>query len=449
MAEAGLEVLSRTRIEKTTPTVTLQNLANIYGTPLYVIDEKILRSKVHELREAYSGFPGQVSVAYSMKANFNPSILKILISEGTLFDVATLGELHFFLRSGGSPRNVIYTSVTEEYKDHRKILDAGVRLIAVSSYQGYLNLEGAAADCGVKPKVMVRVNPEVSVKAEVRASYRHGKFGVPFNTPSLDSASVIVRKILNSQNLEFEGFHFHLGSQITIPTCFTNALEKLENFVLKVRKDFPNFSPNIIDIGGGTPVSYGASVPSPREIAAVAQERLNGMVDRLGCPRRIIVESGRFLTAEAGTLISRVVNTKMYADRKFIFVDIGFHLLLDAALLRQDYPVEVAPAFEGEEKFKSIVAGMLCDTYDIFPVSPGSTLNGAQEGNLMIFRNVGAYSTVFNMPFHCQTKPPIVLVQSNGKTALIRAGYTIEELYMEEGGDLLVSDPKTEDASTF
>ena len=438
MAEVLHRSLTKAGVRKSPSSETLQNLVKKYQTPLYVFDEATIRSKVNELRNSYSSFNGLLFVAYSMKANFNPTILKILMSENLLYDIATLGELYFFTRSGGSTSKVIYTSVTEEHEKYVSVIKSGVNRIVVSSHQGFLNLESAATQCLKKPKVLVRVNPEVNVKAEIRASYKHGKFGVPFNTPSLDSASVIVKKILDSENLEFEGFHFHLGSQITNPICFANSIDKIENFILKIRKERPDFSPAVIDIGGGTPVVYGMNVPSPGQISLLVIEKLNSMVGRLGCPIKLIVESGRYLTAESGTLVSRVVNTKMYADRKFIFVDIGFHLLLDSALLRQDYPVEITPATDGENNYKSIVAGLLCDTYDIFPVSQGSDLTGADEGKLVIFRNVGAYSTVFNMPFHCQTKPPIILIRENGEAVLIRTSRSIEDLFIEEGGTLSI-----------
>ncbi|MCP8317751.1 MAG: hypothetical protein H3Z51_12965 [archaeon] len=149
----------------------------------------------------------------------------------------------------------------------------------------------------------------------------------------------------------------------------------------------------------------------------------------------LIVESGSFLSAEACVLVSKVVNSKVYGGHKFIFIDAGYHLLLDAALLRQEYPQEVVPYTENTDNLKINLAGRLCDTYDVFPLSPASKLSGAEPGKLLMFRNVGAYSIVFNMPFHCQTKPPILLRKMNGEFVLIRKSETIEELFEEEGGN--------------
>jgi diaminopimelate decarboxylase len=140
------------------------------------------------------------------------------------------------------------------------------------------------------------------------------------------------------------------------------------------------------------------------------------------------------------------VNTKEYANDKFVIVDAGYHVLLDSALLKQEYPQEIV--FTGGKKSDNNnnttnsnasnrvhLAGRLCDTYDVFPVSKASQLNNAELNKYVLFYNVGAYSIVFNMPFHCQTKPPVVM-KSNGQYVMVRKATTIEHLFAEEGGSL-------------
>ncbi|MBM3898450.1 MAG: hypothetical protein FJ358_08025 [Thaumarchaeota archaeon] len=415
----------------------IQQLVEKYGTPIYIIDEYTLRKKVATLENAYSTFNGPVRVAYSIKANFNPAVMKVFQSEGIIFDLTSIGELEFFLRTGGGAENVIYTSVTEEKPEYETVIKSGVKRIVVSSYNGLINLIEVADGLGIQVSTMIRINPEVGVKAEVRASYRHGKFGVPFNGNTTDSATNMIRKIVATPSLKFDGFHFHLGSQIEDPTCFINALDKLEAFVIKMRKDVPDLEINVLDIGGGTPVFYGTPVPMPEEIGLLVAGRLNALCEALGSRFTLFIESGRYLAAEAAILISKIVNTKVYGGQKFIIVDAGYHLLLDAALLHQMYPQEVIPKSDKVEEMKLNLAGRLCDTYDIFPTSPASNLAGAEKDKLVVFKNIGAYSIVFNMPFHCQTKPPILMRRMNGEIQLIRKGETINELFKNEGGDLL------------
>jgi diaminopimelate decarboxylase len=420
----------------------IKNLAAEYGTPLYLVDEDTLHAKARELHRAYSGFKGPVKVAYSIKANFSPAVIRAFAKDGLTFDLTSLGELHFIRQCNADPENVIYTSVTEEPEEYVEVLRSGVRRVVVSSHKGMMNLAYAAGKVGVRPLAMIRINPEVATDAKVRASYRNGKFGVPFNGGTIDSAAKMVKHMLSSDLLKFEGFHFHLGSQITDFSCYTHALDKMDAFMTKMKKENPSFQVNTFDIGGGTPVFYNDPVPTPAEMAKNHLERLNRLADNHGV-FTLMIESGRFLVAESSILVSGIVNTKEYNEHKIVIVDAGYHILLDAALLKQEYPQEVIPVVDSKDQTTSLtapknthLAGRLCDTYDVFPLSKASDMSGSEVGNYVSFYNVGAYSVVFNMPFHCQTKPPIVMKDSDGKYRLVRKGTTYEHLFAEEGGHL-------------
>lgn len=420
----------------------IKDLVAQYGTPLYLVDEDTLHAKARELQRAYSKFKGPVKVAYSIKANFTPAVVKSFMKDGLTFDLTSLGELHFIKQCKADPENVIYTSVTEEADEYLEVLKSGVRRVVVSSHNGMINLAKAASKAGVRPLAMIRVNPEVATDAKVRASYKNGKFGVPFNGGTIDSAARMVKYMMESDLLKFEGFHFHLGSQITDFSCYTHALDKMDAFMTKMKKEHPNFTVNTFDIGGGTPVFYNDPVPTPAEMAQNHVGRLNQLAETHGI-FTLMIESGRFLVAESSILVSRIVNTKEYNEHKIVIVDAGYHILLDAALLKQEYPQEVIPVVDSKGVTTSLaapknthLAGRLCDTYDVFPLSKVSDMSGASVDSLVSFYNVGAYSVVFNMPFHCQTKPPIVMKDSDGKYRLVRKGTTYERLFVEEGGDI-------------
>lgn len=426
--------------------VDINKLVAQYGTPLYLIDEDTLHAKAKELHKAYSKFKGQVKVAYSIKANFTPAVVKSFMKDGMAFDLTSLGELYFIKQCRADPENVIYTSVTEEIEEYIEVLQSGVRKVVVSSFNGMANLAKAASKVGrgAMPLTMIRVNPEVGVKAEVRASYRNSKFGVPLNGGTIDSAAKMVKYLMGSDLLKFEGFHFHLGSQITDFSCYTHALDKMDAFITKMKRENPAFQVNTFDIGGGTPIFYNDPVPSPTQMAENHINKLNQMAETHGT-FTLMIESGRFLVAESSILVSRIVNTKEYNEHKIVIVDAGYHILLDAALLKQEYPQEVVPAVpRSKDKTATTLAtvknthlaGRLCDTYDVFPLSKVSNLSESDIGRYVSFYNVGAYSVVFNMPFHCQTKPPIVMKDSDGKFRLVRKGTTYEQLFREEGGEL-------------
>jgi diaminopimelate decarboxylase len=425
-------------------------MAERYGTPLYFVDERTLHDKLLELHHAYIKFKGDVKIAYSVKANFNPSVIKTFMKDGITFDLTSLGELYFIKRLNGIPENVIYTSVTEELDEYVEVLKNGIKRIVVSSYYGFINLSKSADIVQIRPKTMVRINPEVGVKAEVSASYKNGKFGVPFNGGEPDSAYFIVTSIFKNPLLDFEGFHFHLGSQITDFICYNNALEKLNSLINKLKKEISNFSISTLDIGGGTPVFYNDPVPSPEAGVSIYMEKLNNLFADHG-NFTLMIESGRFLVAESSIMASKIVNIKEYNDHKIIILDTGYHLLLDAALLKQEYPQEVIPYENKNDVYEMNVknnksssnkknihlVGRLCDTLDVFPISKVSDLSYANVGNYILFYNIGAYSLVFNMPFHCQTKPPVIMKTIENDFKLIRKGTTYEELFIEEGGHIL------------
>jgi len=409
-------------------------MAEKFGTPYFLIDESTLRRSVSELEKAYQGFKGRFRVAYSMKANYNPSVLKTFVSEGIMFDLTASNELLFLLKCGGSAKNVIYTSITETVAEYEQVITLGVRKIVVSSYNGLMNLIEAKKKLGENLEVLIRVNPEVSVKAELRFSIKHGKFGVPLDSADEDSALSLLRKVLSTQGLGFEGFHFHLGSQIEDPSCFASALEKLEAFILGARRELGNFPIRAIDIGGGMPAPYGKNVPSPADFSALVLERLNSMILSLGEKFTLLVESGRFLSAESTIMVSRVVNVKRFNEIRYVYLDAGYHNLLDAALLRHEYPVEVVPGGTSTPR-KTILSGRLCDALDIFPTSSRSKLGGAVAGKLVVFRDVGAYSFVLGSQFHCQPKPYILMRTGTGAHVVVRKGQSLDELFNEEGGE--------------
>jgi len=410
-------------------------LAEKFGTPYFLIDETALRRSVSELEQAYQKFNGPFRVAYSIKANYNPSVIKTFVSEEIMFDLTASNELLFFVKCGGSPENVIYTSITETMAEYEQVLNLGVPKIVVSSYSGLLNLVEARTRVGKQVEVLIRVNPEVSVKAELRFSIKHGKFGVPLDSANEDSAMFLLRKILSTPGMSFEGFHFHLGSQIEDPSCFAVALEKLESFILGARRELGDFPVGTIDIGGGLPAPYGKNVPTAQDFSAQALEHLNSMIESLGKKFTLIVESGRFLSAESTVMVSRVVNVKKFDETKYVYVDAGYHNLLDAALLKHEYPVEVIPGGTSSPR-KTILSGRLCDALDIFPTSTRSKLGGAEPGKLVVFRDVGAYSFVLGSQFHCQPKPYILMRTSHGNHVVVRKGQSLDELFSEEGGDL-------------
>lgn len=414
----------------------IKELVKIHGTPLYLISERILRQKYKDLVNAYLNFDGKAVIAYSIKANFLPAVIKVFIEEGSWFDITTINELYFYQKVRGDTENVVYTSITEEREEYEKVLQSGIKKIVIGSYNGLNNLIDASINTKLKPDVLIRVNPQVDVKADIKESLKYSKFGVQINGNTKDSAEIVTKKALESKEINLAGFHFHLGSQILDPSCYLEALEKLDVFVSKIMRQYPNIEIKYIDVGGGIPVTYNEKVPTPREFSKIVVSKLNEFRKKWKQKFDLIVESGRYLVAESSALISKIVNVKEINNTKVVLLDIGYHLLLDSVLVKQAYPQRVIQG-NGEEFNSTLLVGRLCDAYDIFPISKLSQLKGIGKGKLIVFYNVGAYSLVFNMPFHCITKPPVVMKMVNEEYKLVRRKESINELFKEEGGDLV------------
>jgi len=415
----------------------IKEITSKFNTPVYVVDEQTILDNLSSLENSFNNYNGKTSIAYSIKSNFNPSIIKILNKEGILFDLTSLGEIYFFKQTNGNFNHILYTSVTEEENEFLVAMKSGISKFVIGSYNGLLNLISASKLSQCRPKVLVRINPEIDVVADISASSSMGKFGVPVNNLSNDDAFYIINKIYDSDILEFYGIHFHLGSQISDPSCFVKTIDILASLITKLQSNIDNFSLPILDIGGGTPVKYIQPVPSPDDIGKLITDKLNIFIKSFNLSPTLIVESGRYLSAESAILISKIVNSKTYPEGKFHIVDAGYNLLLDSALMKQEYPIDIITKSEILSYENIQIGGRLCDTLDTFQIPSDKKYPTAEIGDLIIFRNVGAYSIVFNMPFHCHTKPSILLRKRDQSIHIIREEENIEDLFNSEGGNLI------------
>ena len=428
------------------PEELIIDLAKSYGTPYYLIDERTIRRKISELKTAYSGYSGEVVIAYSIKANFTPKILRIFHENGLMFDVATIEELYFLSKATGSVDRSIYTSVTQTYSEFYKAIREGVRLFVIGSLHGLNNLEKAAKELETKVNVLVRINPEVYNDRSSIDYVKSGKFGVPVVDNMGEDALSLMRRLEISDWLVYSGFHFHIGTQVLDAGKFALAIEKIISLEELIRDEGLNLETSVIDIGGGLPVSYDNEDVSVTDISSVVIPRLEKLSGLLKKSPKLIIESGRFLIAEAGILVSRIVNIKRYNGKRYVYLDTGYHNLLDSVLVKQVYPIRIVPGSKSDclpsddkqgGDNEIMLVGMLCDMDDIFRYSRSSVIDDVEVGKYVVFGNVGAYSIVFNMPFHSQVKPPVLLLRSNGEVEIARQRQNIDNLFVEEGGDLL------------
>jgi diaminopimelate decarboxylase len=390
---------------------------------------------LRRLREAFSGFKGSVEIAYSVKANFNPLVIKAFASQGTMFDVASEEELFFLNKAGADASKVVYSSVSETSREFEYALESGVKFISLGSKMGFHRLEELMRRKKAEQEVLIRVNPDVEPEAKIPASGSWSKFGFSLAGSSEESARDIIRKARKSPFLKPVGIHFHLGSQVIDPIWFSKALDLVLEFLSWAIERF-GLEIKVIDVGGGYPVKYVKDVPPLEDFSSLITEKINNWAIKEGIEPTLIVESGRYLMTSAGTLVASVINLKIAGEGQLVILDAGYNLLLDTVLLNQSYPVRVIGKGETTALTEVKLAGNLCDSFDVL-IPPGGRGKGIklpalEIGDLVAFEMVGAYTNVFNLPFNCKTKPPIIFRNSEGKLVMARARENIEDLYKEE-----------------
>lgn len=392
----------------------LLKLTEEIGTPFYLFRKSVMLDNLRRMKNAFSTFRGEFQIAYALKANPLKEIAISFAREGTRFDILSPGELDVIRKADLPVEKVIYTSVGETRKEFRYALEKGVRTFVIGSLHGFENLVSLAEEMGICPDVMLRVNPQFDIKATITTAGGISKFGVPL-TGGRESAENILPKLLKSPELNFLGFHFHLGTQVISPTYYVEACRKVIEFA---RKHDISFS--VLDIGGGFPVEYVEPVPPIEEFGLKISRCLN---EHLREEISLIAEPGRFLVAEAGSLITSVINIKELPFGTIVVVDASYNQLPDV-LIGQRYPVRAVVDAPITKKYR--IAGNLCDGLDWLEPEE-IQLPMLKIGDILVFEKVGAYSNVFRMSFGNFPLPPIVW-EENGETKVIRGRVDVLEI---------------------
>lgn len=394
--------------------VPLDALAERFGTPLYVYDAETVRDRAAALKAAFAGLP--VTLCYAVKANPHLAILRILADAGFGADVVSGGEIRRALEAGIDPAAIVFAGVGKTDAEIRLALEVGIGQFNVESLGELRRIHELAAEAGRIAPVAVRVNPDVDAGThdKISTGRRHDKFGLSFET-----ARYALRLAEALPHLEPVGVHVHIGSQITRLSAFETAWRRTLAFVDEVRE--AGIDLVRVDLGGGFAVRYRDEEPiDPREIAALLAELLAGR------DLEVILEPGRALVAEAGVLVTRVVDRKEDGeDRRFVVVDAGMNVLLRPALYGAFHaivPVREPPAGTPLSRFD--VVGPICESADI--LGRDRELPPVSRGDLLAVLTAGAYGAVMASDYNARPRPAEVLVDG-GRVALITPRIEPEE----------------------
>lgn len=362
-----------------------QLAARVGQTPFYAYDRALVRARVEQLR---SVLPARVGLHYAMKANPMPALVCFMAGLVDGVDVASAGELKLALDAGVSGAEISFAGPGKRDGELRQAVAAGV-LIHVESARELAPLADASAALGVAARVAVRVNPDFELKG---AGMKMGGGPKPFG---IDAEQVpdVLRKI-GAMGLAFEGFHLFAGSQNLKAESICEAQRQSYALALRLAADAP--APvRSLNLGGGFGVPYfpGESrldlQPIGDNLAALAARAANELPQA-----RMVLELGRFLVAEAGLYVCRVLDRKQSRGHTFLVTDGGMHHHLAASgnfgqVVRRNYPVAIGNRMDAAAQSTMSVVGPLCTPLDV--LADRVLLADAQVGDLVVVFQSGAY----------------------------------------------------------
>ena len=398
--------------------VKLDVLAEAIGTPAYVYSSATIRDQFRRLDKALSGVPHRIH--YSLKANANWAILRVIRSAGGGAEVVSGGELFRALHAGFAPEDVVFGGVGKSARELGEAIDAGVRLVNVESEAELRLLDGLACERKRKIPVGLRLNPEITVDsphAYIRTGGKGHKFGIPW-----DEGQSAARLAASLPWLELAGLDMHVGSQLAELEAYERGLERITSLLQTVRGEGIT-TVRYLDIGGGLAVPYENEKPPDLEAY--------GRIVRDVAKRtrlEILVEPGRFLVADSGTLLTRVLYRKRSGGREIAVTDAGMTELLRPSHYQAYHHIEpVRPRQRSVVRID--VVGPVCETGDTFAVA--RPLDRVEAGDLMIIRTAGAYAATMGSTYNSRPLAAEVLV--NGSDwAVIRARKDVDDLMRDE-----------------
>ena len=403
--------------------LSLPRLAEKYGTPLYVYSSRTLRERYEAFDSAFRTVPH--TICYSVKANSNLSILRLLGRKGCGFDVVSGGELERVLvAERKAVKKVVFSGVGKTREELAAAVNAGILLFNVESESELDTLAEVAGRLKKTASIALRVNPDVAAETHPYIStglHKH-KFGVP-----IGDARALYAKASGARYLRVRGVSVHIGSQITDVTPFGESMLRVAELVRVLRSDGHQIE--FVDAGGGLGISYDQPEDGsfPSYIASYARE-LSAPLHDLNL--HLLLEPGRSIVGPAGVLVTRVVYRKVNNGKRFLIVDAAMNDLIRPALygaFHEIVPV-VAPA-SGTSKEIVDVVGPVCETGDFF--ARGRELPPLGNGDLLAILDSGAYGMVLASNYNTRPRAAEVLV--NGKSAkVIRRRESVRDLMRHE-----------------
>ena len=396
----------------------LQAIADRVGTPAYVYSANLIRAQYHALDDALQGIKHRI--CYSVKANGNLGVLRVLKQLGAGADIVSVGELRRVLAAGFDPDGIVFSGVGKTPPELEEAIRAGVGFINVES-TSELDVLFAVAKSIKKPaKVGIRVNPDVATETPhpyTRTGEKTTKFGVPF-----DEVVRVAERIVAEPLLRLRALAMHIGSQITDVAPYHRGTVKLLELVAALRASGID-SLEALDVGGGLGVRYhNEKAPPPKAFAGAVVPAVKAAGLGLLC------EPGRYLVANAGVLLTKVLYRKHAGGKDFVIVDAGMTDFVRPSHYNAHH--EIVPLKDGKRGDETVsVVGPICESGDFLALD--RKLPVVMPGEALAVLGTGAYGFVMSSTYNQRPRPPEVLVEGD-RYFVSRPRETLDDLLRGE-----------------
>jgi diaminopimelate decarboxylase len=396
--------------------VALGRVAEVFGTPCYVYSKAALSAAYRAFDAAFAGRPHLI--CYAVKANPNLAILNLFARLGSGFDIVSGGELARVIAAGGAANRIVFSGVGKTVAEIRDALSAEILCFNVESAAELERIDRIAGELGKIAPVSLRVNPDVDAKTHpyIATGLKNSKFGVAYG-----EALALYRRASKLKHLKIEGIDCHIGSQLTEVAPFAAALERLIALVDQLNAEGIGLAH--IDVGGGLGIRYRAEEP-----ACSIDDYAAAILGSLG--RRsetLLFEPGRYLTGNAGVLLTRVEYLKRGSDRNFAVVDAAMNDLMRPALYDAWHDIVPVQANAGTLEPWEIV-GPVCESGDFLGRDRKLVLQG---GDLLAIRSAGAYGMSMSSNYNTRARAAEVMIDGT-HLHVIRKRERVSDLYVNE-----------------
>jgi diaminopimelate decarboxylase len=401
--------------------IPISRLADLYGTPLYIYSEKAIRERFTAFRRAFRSVPH--TICYSVKANPNVSLLKLLWKLGAGFDIVSGGELERVLHvSKRAARTVVFSGVGKSAAEMDAALKAGILIFNVESEDELALLAARSRHLRKVANVAVRVNPDVPAETHpyISTGLHEHKFGV-----AMEDARRLYALAARETSLRTAGASVHIGSQITDAEPFAAAVTRVVELIDALRRDGHEI--RYIDAGGGLGIDYHGSVSDfDRRLAAYASALIKAMDKQ---KLHLLLEPGRAIMASAGALLTRVMYIKRNGSKRFAIVDAAMNDLIRPSLYSAYHELLPAKQAVSSSTLTYDVVGPVCETGDFF--ARDREMQELSPGELVAVLDAGAYGMSLASNYNSRPRAAEVLIRGTRRSR-IRRRETTKDLLRQE-----------------